>query len=103
MNKPLVSVVIPIYNGKDHLGEAIQSVLDQTYDNLEIIVVDDVSPEDMSVVVNAFTDTRVNIYDMIKIEVPLQQGRLASMLHRERSSLSWTRTICFTKRNLRRM
>lgn len=59
MNNPLISVVIPTYNGKDHLGEAIQSVLDQTYDNFEIIVVDDVSPEDMSVIVLGFADPRV--------------------------------------------
>jgi glycosyltransferase involved in cell wall biosynthesis len=38
---PLVSVVIPTYKRPDMLGRAINSVLNQTYDNIEIIVVDD--------------------------------------------------------------
>ena len=38
---PLVSVVIPVHNGTDRLGEAIDSVLAQTWPNVEIIVVDD--------------------------------------------------------------
>ena len=45
MAQPLVSVIIPTYAGMDHLGDAIQSVLDQTYRNLELIVVNDVSPD----------------------------------------------------------
>jgi glycosyltransferase involved in cell wall biosynthesis len=59
MSTPKVSVIIPTYNGKGHLGEAIQSVLDQTYSNFEIIIVDDASPEDVSWVVYSFTDPRV--------------------------------------------
>jgi glycosyltransferase involved in cell wall biosynthesis len=46
MNKK-VSVVIPFFNGVDWLCDAIQSVLDQTYNNLEIIVVNDGSPENV--------------------------------------------------------
>ena len=41
MCEPLVSVVIPVYNGADYLREAIDSVLNQTYSNIEIIVVND--------------------------------------------------------------
>src|SRR6266542_4837732 len=37
----LVSVVIPTYNRREHIQSAIQSVLEQTYSNLEVIVVDD--------------------------------------------------------------
>ncbi len=42
---PLISIVIPVYNGENYLKEAIESALSQTYDNKEIIVVDDGSTD----------------------------------------------------------
>lgn len=39
--RPLVSIIIPVFNGSNYLGEAIDSALRQTYGNLEIIVVND--------------------------------------------------------------
>lgn len=45
MNQPLVSVVIPIYNVEEYLDRCIASVVNQTYKNLEIILVDDGSPD----------------------------------------------------------
>ena len=47
MESRKVSVIIPFYNGVEWLGEAVQSILDQTYKNIEIIVVNDGSPEDI--------------------------------------------------------
>lgn len=41
MKQPLVSIVIPVYNGSDYLREAINSALAQTYSNIEILVVND--------------------------------------------------------------
>lgn len=45
---PLVSVVIPTYDRNDALPEAIESVTEQTYDNIELVVVDDGSPTPVS-------------------------------------------------------
>lgn len=42
---PLVSVIMPAYNCQDYIAEALESVIDQTYTNLEIIVVDDCSSD----------------------------------------------------------
>lgn len=56
---PLVSVVIPTCNRAHLLTRAIQSVLSQTYSNLEIIVVDDASNDDTSSVVLGFKDSRI--------------------------------------------
>lgn len=41
MTKPLVSVIIPCYNHIEYLGEAVESVLASTYENIEIIVIND--------------------------------------------------------------
>lgn len=43
---PLVSIVIPVYNGADFMREAIDSALNQTYDSIEVIVVNDGSADD---------------------------------------------------------
>lgn len=56
MNKPLVSIIIPVYNGADYVEEAIRSALNQTYENIEIIVVNDGSKDDTEKVCNKFKD-----------------------------------------------
>ena len=56
---PTVSVIIPTYNRASMLREAIQSVLDQTYSDFEIIVVDDGSTDNTGDVVSVFSDTRI--------------------------------------------
>ena len=42
---PLVSIIIPVYNGANFLAQAIDSALSQTYDNIEILVINDGSTD----------------------------------------------------------
>lgn len=53
-NKPLVSVVMPTYNRADFLPRSIESILNQTYDNLEFIIVDDGSTDDSAELIRAY-------------------------------------------------
>lgn len=54
-----VSVIIPAYNQAHYLNEAIRSVLNQTYQDFEVVVVDDGSTDDTCEIVHGFTDPRV--------------------------------------------
>lgn len=54
-----VSVILPTYNRSESLKEACKSVLSQSYRDLELIVVDDASSEDIQAVIRALDDTRV--------------------------------------------
>lgn len=67
--KPLVSVVIPMYNRKNTIRRAVESVLDQTYKNIEIIVVDDASTDSSVEIVESIHDDRIRI-----IRLPNNQG-----------------------------
>jgi glycosyltransferase involved in cell wall biosynthesis len=55
-NRPLVSVIIPTYNSAAFLPQAVESVIRQTYDNFEIIVVDDGSTDDTEAVLTPYRD-----------------------------------------------
>lgn len=61
MNNIKISITIPAYKGK-YLKEAIESCLSQTYDNFEIIIVDDASPENLQEIVESFCDNRIRYY-----------------------------------------
>ena len=50
-NDPLVSVIIPAYNSEDTLNDCIQSVVCQSYENLEIIVVNDGSRDNTKAII----------------------------------------------------
>jgi glycosyltransferase involved in cell wall biosynthesis len=59
MDLPKVSVVIPSYNQAGFLAEAVQSVLDQTYSNFEVIVINDASTDNTDEVMSRFNDPRI--------------------------------------------
>lgn len=58
---PAVSVCIPAYRGARHIGEAIESVLAQTFADFELLVLDDASPDDTAQVVLRYGDPRIRL------------------------------------------
>lgn len=58
----LVSIIMPSYNTGDFIAEAIQSVINQTYHNWELIIVDDCSDDDTIDVIQGFMDERIRLY-----------------------------------------
>lgn len=63
-NHPLVSILIPVYNREQHIGACIQSALDQTYENLEVVVLDNASTDYTWAICEAFAakDSRVRVF-----------------------------------------
>lgn len=56
-----VSVIIPVYGVEKYIAATVQSVLDQTYTNFEILIIDDASPDKSVEICQKFTDPRIKI------------------------------------------
>lgn len=63
---PLVSVIIPVYNRESTIMRSINSVLKQTYTNIEVIIVDDCSTDSTVNVVNECSDERLRVFRLTK-------------------------------------
>ncbi|RZL05855.1 MAG: glycosyltransferase family 2 protein [Pedobacter sp.] len=60
-SKPLISVIVPCYNVAAYVERAVQSILTQTYLNLEVLIVDDASTDNSLELCQSFCDTRLKI------------------------------------------
>lgn len=60
---PLISVIVPIYKVEKYLQKCVQSIINQTYKNLEIILVDDGSPDNCGIICDklAERDDRIRV------------------------------------------
>ena len=63
MNNPLVSVVLPVYNGSKFLRESIDSVLDQDFSDFELIIINDGSVDESLSIIRSYADKRLVIVD----------------------------------------
>jgi glycosyltransferase involved in cell wall biosynthesis len=59
MHKPLVTVLMPVYNAEKYLREAIDSILNQTLTNFEFLIIDDGSTDNSINIVESYTDARI--------------------------------------------
>src|SRR5690349_2607469 len=68
--RPLVSICLPCFNGERFIRETLESVLNQTFKDFEVIIVDDYSTDRTLSVIQAFADSRIKV---------LQNGRNLGM------------------------
>ena len=59
----MISVIVPVYKVEDYLDQCVQSIVSQTYADLEIILVDDGSPDDCPAMCDAWAerDSRIKV------------------------------------------
>ncbi|TPD73565.1 glycosyltransferase family 2 protein [Flavobacterium microcysteis] len=70
---PLFSIIIPLYNKQNYIAATLQSVLDQTFSDFEILVINDASTDNSLAVAQEFNDSRIKI-----INHPINKGLPAS-------------------------
>ena len=61
--KPIISVVFPVYNAERFLRESIESILNQSFDNFELIIINDGSVDSTSEILNSFSDNRIRLIE----------------------------------------
>jgi len=66
--KPLVSVIVPFCNEEKYIADSVNSLLNQTYSNIEIVLVNDHSTDNSKEICLSFTDPRVKYYE--KFDIP---------------------------------
>lgn len=54
MENPLVSIIMPVYNGEKYLSLSIESVLRQTYSNFELLIINDGSIDNTEKIINSY-------------------------------------------------
>lgn len=64
VNKPLFSIIMPCYNSEDYVHRAIQSVINQTFDNWELVIINDGSTDETLNIVNSYVsqDSRIHVF-----------------------------------------
>lgn len=62
MKNDLISIIMPAYNCEECIGRTIQNIIEQTYSNWELIIVDDSSTDGTVNVISSFHDSRIRLY-----------------------------------------
>lgn len=76
---PLISIIVPIYNIAEYASECIQSLINQTYKNIEIILVDDGSTDHSPVICDEFAEQDERIKVIHKRNGGLSDARNAGL------------------------
>lgn len=87
--RPLVSVLVPSYNGATWLREALDSMVAQTYPNIEILLLDDASTDETPAIAAEYADrityvrqaTNSGIYDNVNVGIARARGELIATYH----------------------
>lgn len=74
---PLVSVLLPVFNGEEYIEQTISSILNQSYSNFELIIINDCSIDQTENIVQSFDDDRIRYYkhaENLRLIATLNEG-----------------------------
>ncbi len=81
---PEISVIMAAYNAAKHIGESIKSVLKQTYQNFEFIIVDDASTDETERIIEGYNDRRIKVIKNVENIGPAKSRNKAIAVSRGR-------------------
>jgi glycosyltransferase involved in cell wall biosynthesis len=99
-DNPLISIILPVYNGENYISKSIESCLNQTYKNIELIIVNDCSNDNTLIIVDSYlmNDSRVKIINNLsnkKLPASLNIGHKVA----NGEYITWTSHDNFYKEN----
>ena len=59
---PIISIILPVYNGGSYLNLSVESVLNQSFKNFELLILDDCSTDDSSQYLKSLNDPRITLF-----------------------------------------
>lgn len=99
--KPDISVIMSVYNGETYLKEAIQSVINQTFENWELIIINDCSTDSTGEILSEFAlmDKRIKVYtNEVNLKLPASLNKAVSLSEGKYIARMDADDICFSDR-----
>lgn len=72
---PKISVILPVYNAQSYLRESIESILTQSFEDFELIMINDGSTDDSLLIMESYTDQRIQIINQSNAGLPISLNR----------------------------
>lgn len=97
MSTPMISVIMPVYNGEKYLREAIDSILNQSYSNFELIILNDASIDKTEKIILSYSDSRIiyvknernlQLVETLNKGIELARGRYIARMDQDDISVS---------------
>lgn len=76
---PKISVILPVYNAQAFLRESIDSILEQSFTNFELIIINDGSTDNSLNIIQSYSDKRIKIIDQKNAGLPISLNRAISV------------------------